>query len=260
MALAITVGVVSLIAILAVATLSLAGRLVQTSTLSLRDAHLDAGAAFGLSAVSDQWRERHLGRLAIGASSSFDISWARVPVAVKVTVTRVAAEVYWVAAEAKSQDGAVRRENLILRARVPGATTLIGDSANVETLGFVIIDSMAVAADLQLPAGSIVSPQDGVIHIKGDATLAGGTGSGVLVVEGRLTVTGPLSYEGVVVARGGISIVVPGVTITGIVRAAGAPSVQGNMTLIESGEAVQGVLLQALRPRPVTGRRWAELH
>jgi hypothetical protein len=260
MALAVTIGVVSLIAILAVATLSLAGRVVQTSTLGLRDTQLDGAAAFGLAAASEQWRQRHLGQLAVGASASFDASPSGIPVSVSVAVTRVAAQVFWVVADATAPGGVVRRESVILRARVPDAASLVDDSTNVTTLGFIVIDSLAAASDAELPAGSVVSPQDGVVHVRGDAVLAGGRGSGVLIVDGRLTVSGPLSYEGVIIARGGISIVVPGVTVTGIVRASGSPVVQGNFIMVVSTEAAQDVLLQSLTPRPVAGRRWAELY
>jgi len=261
MALAVTIGVVSLIAILAVATLSLAGRLMQTSTMGLRDARLDAGAAFGLAAATDQWRERHLGGLAIGLSSTFDATPPGAEISVSVVVTRVAFDVFWVSAEAVSLGGAMRGETIVLRARAPdGSTLLAEDSTNVSTLGFLIVDSLAAVADEKLTAGTSFSIRDGIIHVAGDATLTGGTGTGALIVDGRLTITGPLSYEGVIVARGGVSIVVPGVTVTGIIRAGGTPPISGNMTLIEAGAAAQSVLLQGLTPRPVRGRRWSEGH
>ena len=219
MALAVTLGVVSLIAILAVATLSLAGRLVQTSSLGLRDAHLDAGVQLGLAAATDQWQAQHMGRLAIGSSLSFAADPNGVPVSVNVVVTRVAREVFWVVSEATAEGAASRRENLVLRARLPDVQSLLtDDSTNVSTLGSVLIDSLAAAATSTLPSGSVLSDLKGVVHVAGDATVAGGSGSGALIADGRLTITGPLSYEGVIVARGGITILVPGVTITGIIR------------------------------------------
>src|SRR4051812_5241718 len=146
MALAVTIGVVSLIAILAVATLSLAGRLLQNSTMGLRDARLDAGVAFGLAAAADEWRSRHLGRLAIGSSQSFDAKPSGIPISVNVTVTRVSAEIFWVFAEA-AEGTAVRRENLVLRARAPDGLALMAeDSTNVDVLGFVVVDSIAATA------------------------------------------------------------------------------------------------------------------
>jgi hypothetical protein len=258
MALAVTIGVVSLVAILAVATLSLGGRLAQTSTLGLRDARLDAGAAFGLWSASAEWRPRQLGRLAVGATAAFDAKPEGVPVSVGVTVTRISHDLFWVVAEA-TEGGALRRENLLLRSVIPDTVSLLADSIDVDFLGFLSVDSIAAIAEIELPSGSMVEPRDGVIHVVGDATLAGGTGNGILIVEGRLVIAGPLSYEGVIVARGGISVVVPGVTVTGIVRSPGVPLIEGNIDLNTSAAMAQSVLLQALTPRPVAGRRWAEL-
>ena len=260
MALAITIGVVSLIAILAVATLSLAGRLVQTSSMGLRDARLDAGAAFGLAMAADRWRQLHLGRMAIGSSQSFSAKPSSVPLAVVVVVTRLSPEIFWVVAEA-AEAGAVRRENLVLSARVPDAPSLLADdSTNVDQLGWVIVDSIVANADERFPPGATIPATDGVIYVAGDATLTGGAGSGVMIVDGRLTITGSLTYEGVIVARAGISVVVPGVTITGLIRAKGSPPVVGNISTEANVAVAQDVLRQALTPVPVRGRRWAELH
>jgi hypothetical protein len=80
-----------------------------------------------------------------------------------------------------------------------------------------------------------------------------------VIVDGRLVITGPLSYEGVIVARGGVSVVVPGVTISGVIRSGGTPFLAGNLAFHESGTVAESVLLQALTPSPVSGRRWAEM-
>ena len=260
MALAVTIGVVSLIAILAVATLSLAGRLTQSSTLSVRDARLDAAVAFGLSTAMDQWRERRTGSLAIGAMISFSVDVPGVPVAVGVSVVRAGREIYWIVAEAVGVGGAVRRENLVVRVAVPDARGVLDeDSTNVTTLGFLAVDSIAAHADVSLAAGSSFTAGSGVVHVAGDATLLGGTGDGVLIVEGRLAIVGPMSFTGVIVARGGIAIGSPGVAVSGLVRAAGTPPVVGWIALTKSQAGVQDVLQQAVTPRSVKGRRWAEL-
>ncbi len=260
MALAMTIGVVSLIAILAVATLSLAGRLVQTSTLGVRDARLDAGAAFGLAEAVEQWRLRHVGRLAIGASISFEVKPSGIPISVSVAVTRVSTELFWVVADATAPGGGARRESLILRGRAPDQASLLADdSTNVTTIGFVSVDSLAATADLELPFGSALLARDGLIHIAGDATLTGGSASGILIVDGRLTIIGALSFEGIIVAKGGISVVVPGVTVRGLIRVAGAPLVAGSLSLTPSASVAQDVLLQVLTPTLTGGRRWAEM-
>lgn len=260
MALAVTIGVVSLIAVLSVATLSLAGRAIQTSTLGLRDARLDAGVELGLGTALGEWRQRNLGMLAVGASMSFPAPASGVPISVVVSVTRVASEIFWVTAVATGEGGASRHENVILRARTPDAVSLgAEDSVNVESLGFVIIDSLAADADLQLPGGSTLSASDGVIHVAGDATLTGGAASGILIVDGHLAITGPLLYEGVIIAREGLSATVSGVTIDGIVRTGGDPPIAGNIGGNRSAMPAQAVLRQVLTPQPVSGRRWGEM-
>jgi hypothetical protein len=260
MALAVTIGVVALIAILAVATLSLGGRLLQGSTLAIRDARLDAAVAFGLASATDEWRARNIGRLAVGASLAFTPTVPGVPASLVVTVTRVAPEIFWIASEAAAEGGAGRRESLILRRRVPDAQALLADdSTDVASLGFISIDSLAASADLQLGAGSVLESPSGVIHVAGDAAVSG-TGQGILIVEGRLAITGPLTFTGVVIARGGISVGTGGVSITGLIRAFGSPAIDGSVGFTESAVSVQDVLSQSLTPRPVIGRRWMELH
>ena len=261
MALAVTIGVVSLIAILAVATLSLAARLLQESTLGLRDARLDAAAALGLASATDEWRSRSIGRLAAGASVAYATPVAGVPVSVTVSITRISADLFWVAAEAVADGGATRRENLILRRRIPDAQSLIAeDTTNVVSLGFLAIDSIAASADLHLPAGAVLLAPTGVVHVAGNATLSGGSGQGILIVDGVLAITGPVTFAGVVVARAGISVAAGGVGITGLVRAAGSPPVAGALGLTRDAITIQDVLCQSLTPVAVRGRRWQELH
>ena len=147
MALAVIIGVVSLISILAVATLSLSARIARGSRLASRDAQLDAAAASGLAASIYEWRPRNLARLAVGASLSFPVSLPNIPVSVTTTVTRVAADVYWVVSDVRGIGEASRRENLILRFRVPSAISLQqGEPTDVESLGFISIDSIAAIA------------------------------------------------------------------------------------------------------------------
>ena len=256
-----TIAVVSLVAILAVATLSLTGRLAQTSTFSLRDARLDAAAGFGLGSAITEWRSRSLGLLARGSTVEFSVFVPGAPAAVNVAVTRFAPDLFWVVSLSSAEDGSERRENLVLRVRVPNADSLIAaDSTNTAELGFLSVDSLARSADLSLPSGSSWIATDGVVHARGDLTIVGGAATGVLIVDGRLSITGPLSWSGVIFARGGIVAASAEVALTGLIRAGGDPPVAGAISIIRSATAVQVVLAKALMPAPVVGRRWAELH
>ena len=260
MALAVVIGVVSLIAILAVATLSLGGRAVQGSTIGVRDARLDAAVEFGLAEAIDGWRERGCASLAVGASTTFSVSVPGVPVVVGVRTTRIGPDLFWVVAEAGSTGESMRRENLIVRARIPDVRgALADDQANVANIGFLSVDSIAARADTTYESGAVLSSLRGVIHVKGDATVLGGSGDGILIVEGRLSIAGPFAFSGVIVARRGISAAGAGVNVVGMIRAAGQPALAGVVGFAPSQPVLQAVLLQAVTPVPVFGRRWAEL-
>jgi hypothetical protein len=260
MALVVTIGVVSLVAILAVATLSLGGRAVQGSSLGIRDARLDAATEYSLLAAVDQWRPRRTGQLSVGSSTSFPVAVPGIPVAATVTTTRISREVFWIVAEVAGGGGAFRRENLIVRLRVPDAWTVIAeDPSGVANIGFLAVDSIAAGADASYDGGVVLSSPAGVVHVQGNATVLGGSGEGILIVEGRLAIVGPFSFSGVIVARGGISVAGPGVAVSGMIRAAGAPAIAGGLTITTNASVVQDVLFQGVRPSIVNGRRWAEL-
>ena len=65
-----------------------------------------------------------------------------------------------------------------------------------------------------------------LIYSKGDLVMAGGTGQGILAVDGVFTMSASARFTGLIVARGGVSIE-PGAHITGALR------VRSGYTLIE---------------------------
>jgi hypothetical protein len=261
MALVATIAVVSLVAVLGVATLSLSSRLRQGGSLTLRSAHLDAAASFGLGAAVGEWSSRRLGALAVGATQRFTVEAPGMPIGVSVSVTRLDGEIFWTVSEAVAADGSMRRENLVLRRRMPRSDSVaMADSSDVEMLDGFQVDSLAATAPVSLPGGSVWTPTDGVVHATGDLIVHGGTATGILVVEGRLFVASPLTYSGVVVARGGIDVVGQETIITGALRVSGANPVSGFVTVGRSATAVESVLAKAFIPRPVAGRPWAEMY
>lgn len=157
-------------------------------------------------------------------------------------------------------------------------------AARLDGWGAVDWATLAASADLELGAGSVSTAAGGcsatgwgttgdagcgasprVVHATGDLTVDGGSGAGVLLVDGRLRVTGAFRYTGLVVARGGIEFDADGSAVTGAV-VAGTPSgsgsavrLNGATTLRASRCAVWQSLVANATPRPAPGRWWAEL-
>jgi hypothetical protein len=105
-----------------------------------------------------------------------------------------------------------------------------------------------------------------LIHASSDLTLVGGRGQGVLLVDGRLRLGGPLEFSGQIVARRGIETIADGVELRGMVLSASASnddgaavSLRNAMTLHASVCDAQHGVASWLTPRPVRERSWAEL-
>jgi hypothetical protein len=115
------------------------------------------------------------------------------------------------------------------------------------------------------------SPCEGrrrIIYAAGDLTLDGGRAQGVVLVEGRLRLAGPLVFSGVVIARGGIETVADGVDMTGVVisgasnaaHAGEAPVSLRHESTIRLGVCdAQYGMTSTMQPRVVRERGWAEL-
>lgn len=324
MALVAVLAIVSLLSILAIATLSVTTKLTQGSALAVRDARLDAAAAYGLATAVIEWRQRGLSSLGTGSSGRIDLTVPGSPVHVSVSITRIGSQLFWIVAEAVAVDDSRRRENLVVRLSVPRTDSIpplliagdvslsrqfivapdstpgcaptapdlvIGSGASFTSVDGVLppltvernasaVDSVALlqlgnlsmrtlmaSADLVLQSGTSVQTPSGVVHATGDLTLVGGAGQGVLLVDGRLTLAGPVSFVGLIVARGGILTTAAGGEVTGSIRT-GPPRFGENprldiplpFVLRPSVCATQTVLRSAVTPRIVSGRSWAEIY
>lgn len=324
MALIATLAIVSLVAILAVATLSVTTRLDQGSALAIRDARLDAAASYALASAVVEWRSESFSSLSTGASRSVDIAVSGSPIVASITITRLSSQLFWVVADANDVDHSRRSENMILRLMLPrtdsipafaaagdvsmtrqvtvvpdsqpachlsvpdlmigphaslsspdgalppvtvGRSTAPTDSAYQLSLDAFDTAALAASPDVVLPPGAVVTTPSGVVHVAGDLTLSGGAGQGVLLVDGRLTIAGPIAFVGAIVAKGGLVTTAGGAEVTGSIRT--GPQVGGgNPTLAilhpfvihPSSCAVQAVLTAAVTPRRVSGRPWAEIY
>jgi hypothetical protein len=128
-------------------------------------------------------------------------------------------------------------------------------------------ETRAEAADsgayLQGAAGAAALAYAGVTHFPGDFVVATGFGAGVFLVDGRVRITGPYDFSGLIIARGGIEIE-GGAVIRGAVMSfdsrPGAAGVRlGSSTLRFAPCTVARALKLAAPPRPVRQRSWAEL-
>lgn len=143
MALVVVLAVFSLLAILAIATLSVTTRLGQGSALAIRDARLDAAASYALATTLIEWRHQSLSSLANGESRQIGIPIPGVPVSATMTVTRLGPELFWIVAEAVAVDSARRRENVVVRLSIPRTDSL---------------PSLLVAGDVSLSRAFAVVP------------------------------------------------------------------------------------------------------
>jgi hypothetical protein len=324
MALVAVLAVMGLLAILAMATLSVTTRLNQGSALAERDARLGAAASYALATALIDWRHTGLSSLGIDSTREIAIPVPGSPVTAAVTVTRLDSELFWIVAEVIAVDDARRRENMVVRLSVPRTDSLppllvagdaslsrlftvardtapgcapiapdlmIGPGASLTSvdgqlppltvqrsvaavdtsfllhIGSLSTTTLASSADVILQAGTSTQAPSGVVHATGDLTLVGGMGQGVLIVDGRLTLAGPLSFAGLIVARGGIIATVAGAEVSGSMRTGpngideqGALEIANPFTFRPSVCATQTALRSAVIPRAVSGRPWAEIY
>lgn len=161
-------------------------------------------------------------------------------------------------AEARDDGGAPIPETIVDEAA--------GRPATYDQLGVVSRARLAERADSVLSPGAIVSlsPDSGpprVIHAPGDLVVTGTGGSGVLLVDGRLSIRGPFGFVGVIVVGGGLEASGRDVSIYGVVLSAGTQGVvwRAQGSIWRSTCAVRRVTAAAARPYVVRGRGWAEL-
>ncbi|MDE3217450.1 MAG: hypothetical protein KGO03_13670, partial [Gemmatimonadota bacterium] len=143
-------------------------------------------------------------------------------------------------------------------------TAVAGLDSTYRLFGPVPLDTLVGRSVRELPpVQGTPAPVGAVTVARGDLTLTWGPGRGILIVLGRLTVAGPVSFHGVVLALGGLEVTAPGVMVTGLVLAgAGAPMAieakgNGNIGLRFDPCLVADVAWHAGVVRPVAGWGWS---
>ena len=111
-----------------------------------------------------------------------------------------------------------------------------------------------------------------VVYAPGDLTIGGGVGQGVLLVDGRLDITGPFTFSGQIVVRRGFETHADAISISGAVYAWRSVS-ESTQTRASRSDVVltHGTSLRAsrcdaahgmtslLQPRAVRAHAWTEL-
>lgn len=94
-------------------------------------------------------------------------------------------------------------------------------------------------------------------HAQGDLRLVGGTGQGMLVVDGDLTLKSAARFDGVIIARGSVWLE-SGSQVMGIVLAANI-ALEGGSIVQYSSCAIDRALVVGARPVPQPGQSWTEM-
>jgi len=104
-----------------------------------------------------------------------------------------------------------------------------------------------------------------IIHVLGDLKVTTGRGQGILLVDGDFTVAGNFTFDGAVIARGGLKMSGTGNKIVGAVMAASVSvdddvSLSGNTSLLYSSCALQAALQSSAYPTQAMQRGWVDLY
>ena len=104
-----------------------------------------------------------------------------------------------------------------------------------------------------------------IIHVVGDLKVTTGRGQGILLVDGDFTVAGNFTFDGAVIARGGLKMTGTGNKISGAVMAASVNvddnvALGGNTSLLYSSCALISALSAAAYPKQAKERGWVDVY
>ena len=104
-----------------------------------------------------------------------------------------------------------------------------------------------------------------IIHVTGDLKVTGGTGQGVLLIDGDFTKAGNFSFYGVVIARGtirstGSNNVIEGAEMAAAIDEGDAVTLAGSTKIQYSSCAVQQALSASSSLVTTKGRGWVNLY
>jgi cytoskeletal protein CcmA (bactofilin family) len=104
-----------------------------------------------------------------------------------------------------------------------------------------------------------------IIHVLGDLKVTTGRGQGILLVDGDFTVAGNFTFDGAVIARGGLKMTGTGNKISGAVMAASVDvndnvALAGNTSLLYSSCALIAALSASAYPKQAKERGWVDVY
>ena len=261
---------ISFIALLITGSLSASTIADRAATLALIDARLMSAADFVIHAPLASPTAYGLTRLPLGIATPIDVPSPDRDVEAHVSVTRLPHGVIWLVAEVAVPrvDQARRRVNLVASyasampvptapivsrgdVRVgsdavftldttgdvdcrglPQAFAMLAPGGTAENVPSIIDDARAAdSTTYGLRASQLATLRGpGVVHTRGDTTISG-TFSGLLIVDGNLTLSGPFTATGLVIARGRVDAGSHHFAIRGAVLSFAIPVSQPAMNL-----------------------------
>lgn len=261
---------VSFIALLIAGSLSASTIADRATTLAQIDARLMSAADFVIHAPLASPNAFGLAQLPLGVATPLNVASPDGDVEAHVSATRLPHGVIWLIADVAVPrvDQARRRVNLVasyvnvmpvptapivargnVRAganatfsvdmsadadcnAAPSAFAMLAPGASATNIARSISDARAAdSATYGLGASQLAALRGaGVVHTLGDTTMSG-TFSGILIVDGNLTLSGPLSASGLVIARGRIDVGTHPFAIRGAVLSFAIPESQPAMDL-----------------------------
>ena len=191
----------------------------QYGKVALRADQLDAesdGALVGLLAA---WDSAARFRQNVGATDALAVPSTSSGAMTEAWITRLSARGYWLSVRfADRLDSAlVTRAGALVEVRAPEFVVAGDTAADPANPGGVPIQDFAATASRTLLAGYVGAvPVGNLVFAEGAIVLTGGVGSGLLMVDGSVTLTSPLSFRGVIFATQGFTVTTGGVLIDGL--------------------------------------------
>lgn len=209
----------------------------QYGQVALRADQLDAEADGALVGLLAAWDSAARFRQAVGTTGAVVIQSSNSATTADAWITRLSERTYWLSVRfADRIDSAlVVRGAALVEVRAPEFVVAGDTAADPAAPGGIPMKDYALAASHTIFAGYVgPAPVGNLVFAEGSIILTGGAGSGVLVVDGSVTLAGPLSFRGVIFAAQGFRVTTDGVSIDGLLLS-GAK---------DSGKELYGISLQ----------------